>query len=79
MLFLDAFALAIYTTHLATDKQECLVDIHKLLTPKLVLVQDIGGEDFRGHTAGQVFDTFAYETAVDCGVVTMCFRESLLQ
>lgn len=56
MSLLDTFALAVDTAHLTTTKKELLIDIHKFIGPKFVLVQDVCREDFCCHTAGKIFN-----------------------
>lgn len=79
MLLLNTFALSIDAAHLSAAKEERLVDVHELFAPKLVLVQDVGSENLRGDTARQIFDSFAYESAIDSRVVAVGFCESLLE
>lgn len=51
-----------------TSKEEILVDPQDLL-PEVVLIQNIRAEDFGSYAAGQVFQCFTGETALDRSVV----------
>ncbi len=51
----DTPSLPVRATHLSQTKEEKLVDIHQLIGPKLVLIEDISSEQLRRDTASQVF------------------------
>lgn len=61
------------------SKQEVFVDLHKLLFPEVLLVEDVSCVYFRGYAAGEIFDPLSPIAAFDSGVVTVGFSIGLLE
>ena len=55
----DAFPFPTLGATSRNAKEKRLVSIHYLFLPKLVLIKDICGEEFRSHTAGEIFNAFS--------------------
>ena len=55
MLFDNSSSFPVSATHLRESEEEKLVDVHQLLSPKLVFVEDIGGEQLGRDTTSQIF------------------------
>ncbi|KAL9023298.1 MAG: hypothetical protein Q9196_007289, partial [Gyalolechia fulgens] len=57
VLFEDAFIFLIQPTHLSQSEEEYFIDFHQLISPELVLVEDVGGKQFRSDAPGKIFQT----------------------
>ena len=55
MLFDNSSSFPVSATHLREPEEEKLVDVHQLLSPELILVEDIGGEQLGRNTSSQIF------------------------
>lgn len=60
-------------------EQEVLVDLHQLLVPEVLLVQDVGRVNLGRHAAREVLDAFAAIAALDGGIVAVRFGICLLE
>ena len=55
MLLDDPSSFSMSPPHLSESEEEKLVDVHQFIGPKLILVENIGGEQFGRDTASQIF------------------------
>lgn len=70
MTFIDTFAIPSTIKGAGcAAKEEVLVDLHKLLLPEIVLVKDISREHFGRHTAREILNSFARESAFNSSKV----------
>lgn len=80
MAFFDPFALTPAFEHSrSATKQELFVDFEKLVLPEVFLVEDVGGEELAGYTAGEVFNTFTSEASFNGCKVAVSFGVRFLK
>ena len=61
MLLNDTTSFTISATHLSQSEEKELVDVHQLIGPERVLVENVGGEQFRRDTARKIFQPFSVQ------------------